>query len=96
MKAKVIFYSQKEIKPAEKTKFKKELAGHNDSSHGGRYKYKIHGILDQIKHIKPSNSALIVGINDYKKLINLMEKYSIKHIEYTIEVPVSDFINKEG
>ena len=25
MKAKVIFYSQKEIKPAEKTKFKKEF-----------------------------------------------------------------------
>lgn len=96
MKAKVIFYSQKEIKPAEKTKFKKELAGHNDSSHGGRYKYKIHGILDQIKHIKPSNSALIVGINDYKKLINLMEKYSIKHIEYNIEVSESDFKNKEG
>ena len=45
MKAKVIFYSQKEIKPAEKTKFKKELPGHNDSSHGGRYKYKIQGIL---------------------------------------------------
>ena len=27
MKAKVIFYSQKEIKPAEKTKFKKEFTG---------------------------------------------------------------------
>ena len=96
MKAKIIFYSQKEITPAEKTKFKKELAGHHDASHGGKYRYKIHGILHQIKHIKPSNSALIVGINDYKKLIGLMEKYSIKHIEYNLEVPEADFINKEG
>jgi hypothetical protein len=94
MKAKVIFYSQKEIKPKERTKFKKELTGHNDSSHGGRYEYRINGLLDKIQHIKPSNAALILEVNGYKKAVNLMKKYSIKYTMYDIEVPRTHFINK--
>lgn len=92
MKAKVIFYSQKKIKPKERTMFKKELAGHNDSSHGGRYKYKIEGLLDKISHIKPSNAALILKKENYKTAISLMKKYSIDYEVYNIEVPVSKFM----
>lgn len=92
MKAKVIFYSQKNIKPKQRTKFKKELAGHNDASHGGRYKYRIKGLLDQIQHIKPTNAALILKKEDYKKVISLMKRYSIDYIVYDIEVPVSQFM----
>lgn len=94
MKAKAIFYSQKEITPKERTKFKKELAGHNDSSHGGRYRYRIRGLLDKIPHVKPSNGALILKSDDYKKAINLMKKYSIAYKVYDIEVPKSHFLNK--
>ncbi len=74
MQAKVIFYSQKKIRPKERTKFKKELAGHNDSSHGGRYKYKIKGLLDKIQHIRPANAALILKKEDYKRATSLMKK----------------------
>ena len=93
MKAKVIFYSQKKIMPKQRTKFKKELAGHNDASHGGRYRYKIKGLLDRIQHIKPSNAALIVKKEDYKKAISLMKKYSIDYAIYSIEVPTSHFMD---
>lgn len=92
MRAKVIFYSQKEIEPKERTKFKKELAGHNDSSHGGRYKYRIQGVLDKILYIKPCSAALILKISDYKKVICLMKKYSIEYTTYSIEVPASHFV----
>lgn len=92
MEAKVIFYSQKKIMPKQRTKFKKELAGHNDASHGGRYTYKIKGILDGIKHIKPSNAALIVKRDDYKVIISLMKKYSIDYVVYGIEVPASQLM----
>ena len=92
MKAKIIFYSQKKIKPKERTKFKKELAGHNDSSHGGRYKYKIKGLLDEIQHIKPTNAVLILKKEDSKKAISLMKKYSIDYVKYNIEIPASHFI----
>lgn len=91
MKAKVIFYSQKKIKPKERTKFKKEFAGHNDSSHGGRYKYKIKGLLDKIQHIKPANAALILKKEDCKKAISLMKKHSIDYVTYNIEIPASQF-----
>jgi len=91
MNAKIIFYSQKEIVPKERTKFKKELAGHKDSSHGGRYKYKIKGLLDQIKHIKPCHAALIVKNKDLSKVIQLIKKYEIQYVNYNIEVNQKEF-----
>ncbi len=92
MKAKVIFYSQKKIMPKQRTKFKKELAGHNDTSHGGKYTYKIKGLLDTIQHIKPSYAALIVKGKDYKTVVSLMKKYSIDYTIYNIEVPATQFM----
>ena len=92
MQAKVIFYSQKGIEPKQRTKFKKELAGHNDSSHGGRYKYKIKGVLNKIEHIKPANASLIIKIKDYKSIVSLMDRYSIKYRIYNINVPESHFV----
>lgn len=91
MKAKIIFYSQKNILPKERTKFKKELAGHKDSSHGGRYKYKINGILDQIEYVKPCHAALIVKNKDHVKVIKLIKKYGIPYIDYDIEVKQKEF-----
>jgi hypothetical protein len=91
MKAKVIFYSQKEISPDKRTKFKKELAGHNDSSHGGRYKYRVEGILDKIKYIKPCNASLIILKKDFKIITDLMNKYSIKFKDYNIDVEEKEF-----
>ncbi len=91
MKAKIIFYSQKDILPKERTKFKKELTGHNDASHGGKYKYKIQGLLNSIKYIKPCHAALIVKKKDFRKVLKLMEKYKISHTEYNLELTKTDF-----
>lgn len=91
MKAKVIFYSQKRILPKERTKFKKELAGHNDSSHGGKYKYRKKGLLDSIEHIKPCHAALIVKGKDYGRITRLIKKYGIPYSAYNIELRQKDF-----
>lgn len=91
MKAKIIFYSQKNILPNKRTKFKKELTGHKDASHGGRYKYKIMGLLDQMEYIKPCHAALIVKNKDKAKVIKLIEKYGIQYVEYNIEVKQKEF-----
>lgn len=91
MKAKIIFYSQKNVLPKKRTQFKKELAGHKDSSHGGRYKYKINGLLDQIEYIKPCHAALIVKNKDYAKVTKLIEKYGIQYVDYSIEVKQKEF-----
>ena len=91
MKAKIIFYSQKEILPKKRTKFKKELSGHKDSSHGGRYKYKIDGLLDKIDYIKPCHAAIIIKNKDYAKIIKLIEKYEIPYVDYDIEVKQKEF-----
>ena len=86
MNAKIIFFNQTQIPPKTKTKFKKELSGHNDSSHGGRYKYKIKGILDTIKHIKPTKGSIIIQEKDYPTILQLMNKHNIQHKTYTIQI----------
>lgn len=92
MKAKIIFYSQKEINPNTRTQFKKKLTGHNDSSHGGKYKYKIKGILDDIDHIKPCNAALIIKNEDFKKITELMNQFNIKYTIYNLNIDPKEFI----
>lgn len=91
MRAKIIFYKQIDILPKERTKFKKELSGHNDSSHGGRYKYKISGVLDEMPFIKPCNGAIITKSRNSIKIIKLIEKYKIEYKDYEIIVSESEF-----
>lgn len=91
MKAKIIFYSQKQILPKARTMFKKELAGHNDASHGGKYKYRRKGLLDSISYIKPCHAALIIKDKDAGKIINLIERYGIPYQIYNLEVKLKDF-----
>ena len=91
MEAKIIFYSQKHIEPKQRTKFKKELTGHNDSSHGGRYKYRIRGALEKIPHIKPNNASMIIQEKNYKKILKIIRKYTTDYETYTIIVPETHF-----
>jgi len=77
--------------PRDKTKFKQELAGRNTSSLGKRYTYTILGILDKIKNIRPCRSAIIINNEDHAKLIELMDKYKVKHKSYPTKVSKSEF-----
>ena len=57
----------------------------------GRYKYKIKGLLYQIKYIKPCHVALIIENKDYSKIIKLIKRYSISYVNYNIEVKQIEF-----
>ncbi|MBU4501368.1 MAG: hypothetical protein KKA79_02155 [Nanoarchaeota archaeon] len=79
MKAKLFCYKLGKVDEAIRNKFRKELLGHNDSSHGGKYQYKRKGILDKIWNKKPIRSVIIVKDKDVNVIKQFLEKYNAKY-----------------
>lgn len=91
MKAKLITYSLINQQISAQNQFRKELNGHNDVSHHGRYKYRREGLLDKIPHIKPSRGTIIVPTKEFAKIINLIKKYDAKMKVFDIQIDKSEF-----
>lgn len=91
MKAKIVFYNQEDLEPKEKTKLKKKLYGHKDSSHKGKYRYKIEGILGGIKHLKPARAVIILRKEDLDAVTDILEKFKTKFRVYDIIIAAKEF-----
>ena len=91
MKAKLITYSLVKLPISEQNQFRKELNGHNDVSHHGRYKYRREGLLDKTPHLKPSRSTIIVPTKDSDKIIDLIKKYKAKIKVFDIQISKFEF-----
>lgn len=55
-------------------RFHRKLYGYTDYSQHGKYQYKRPGLLDNIPHLNPSRSVLIVKKLDAGKLVNFIKK----------------------
>ena len=86
MKAKLIVYGTAQQPIAVQNQLRKQLNGHNDTSHGGKYKYRRPGILDTIPHLKPSRNTLIVPLKEAKQITTLLKKHHAKVQTYSIEI----------
>lgn len=91
MKAKLITYSMTEQPISAQNQLRKQLIGHNDTSHKGKYKYRRKGLLDKILHLKPSKSTIIAPIEESQKIIKILNKYKAKIKTYSIEINESEF-----
>lgn len=91
MEAKLITYSIKHLSIAEQNQLRKKLNGHNDRSHGGRYRYRRKGLLDEIKHIKPNRSTIIAPKEEANRIIQLLKKYNAQITSYTIQITEKEF-----
>lgn len=91
MEAKIITYSVNHLSIAQQNQLRKKLNGHNDRSHGGRYKYRRRGLLDQIRHIKPNRSTIIAPKKEADDIIQLLRKYKAKIESYNIQITRTEF-----
>jgi hypothetical protein len=91
MKAKIISYSIKNQSVSVQNSLRKILIGHNAVSHGGKYKYRIDGILDKIKHIKPSRSTLITSLKDSNIILNILKEHNAIIKTYDIQINKEEF-----
>ncbi|ODS36165.1 hypothetical protein BEH94_08465 [Candidatus Altiarchaeales archaeon WOR_SM1_SCG] len=91
MDGKIICYNLKSsnLKRKDIDKFLRELVGHNDKSHGGRYTYRKKGLLDDIPNIKPIRSVIVVSNENFPEIENILKKYAINAY-------IRDILLKEG
>ncbi len=57
-------------------KFCKKFYGQETSSHGGKYRYRRHGFLDDIPHIKLIRGVIIVPTDSAEKVIQFLEEFN--------------------
>lgn len=53
----------------------KKLYGQNTSSHGGKYRYRRKGLLDEIPSSKLIRGVIIVRKKDKKKILELLNEF---------------------
>jgi len=91
MKAKIIAYTIKHLTTAHQNQLRVQLNGHNDTSHGGKYKYRRKGLLDKITNIKPSRSTIIAPTKEAEQILELLKKYNAKMAQYDIQIDKKEF-----
>lgn len=72
----IAFRVQAMTSQAKLNKFCRKFYGYTDKSCHGKYIYKRKGLLDDIPHINPIRSLLIVKNEDCDKIISFLEKYN--------------------
>jgi hypothetical protein len=77
MKGNIIVFRFKE-KTEQKSinQFCKKFYGQNTSSHGGKYQYRRHGLLDNIPHIKLIGGVILVEKDFAEKVIDFLKEYN--------------------
>ena len=56
--------------------FCKKFYGQNTSSHGGKYQYRRHGLLDNIPHIKLIGGVILVKKDFAEKVVDFLKEYN--------------------
>lgn len=72
----IAFRVQSKTTQAKLNKFCRKFYGYTDKSCHGKYTYKRKGLLDDIPHINPIRSLLIVKNEDCDKVVLFLEKYN--------------------
>jgi hypothetical protein len=71
----IVFRFKEKTEQKSINQFCKKFYGQNTSSHGGKYRYRRHGLLENIPHIKLMGGVIIVKKDSTKKLIDFLRVY---------------------
>lgn len=91
MKAKLIVYSVKHLSVAAQNQLRKAINGHNDVSHGKRYRYRREGLLDKLVHLKPSRNTILAPLKEAEQILDVLIKLDAKIKTYNLEMNKSEF-----
>lgn len=71
----LVFRFPKKTNQKSLNQFCKKFYGQETSSHGGKYRYKRKGLLDNIPHIKLIGGVVIVSNVNVDRLIQFLKEY---------------------
>ncbi len=71
----IVFRFPKKTNQKSLNQFCKKFYGQETSSHGGKFRYKRKGLLDNIPHIKLIGGVVIVSNGNADRLIQFLKEY---------------------
>ncbi len=74
----IVFRFKEKTEQKSINQFCKTFYGQNTSSHGGKYRYRRQGLLDNIPHIKLIGGVIIVKKDSADKVINFLRGFDIE------------------
>jgi hypothetical protein len=72
----IVFRFKEKTEQKSINQFCKKFYGQNTSSHGGKYHYRRHGLLDNIPHIKLIGGVIIIKKDFAEKVIDFLKEYN--------------------
>ena len=72
----IVFRFKEKTQQKSINQFCKKFYGQDTSSHGGKYRYRRHGLLDNIPHIKLIGGVIIVAKDSAEKVIDFLKEYN--------------------
>ncbi len=72
----IVFRFKEKTEQKSINQFCKKFYGQNTSSHGGKYQYRRHGLLDNIPHIKLIGGVIIIKKDFAEKVIDFLKEYN--------------------
>ncbi len=91
----VAFSVGKGMSQKERNEFSRQFYGYVDKSNYGRYSYKRKGWLDQVPHLKPVKSVIILRNEDAQKVVDYLELFDAKLFIREIVLTQNDLIKLE-
>ena len=70
--------------------FAKKFYGQETSAQGGRYRYRRHGLLDDIPHNKLIRGVIIVHAEDVERVTSFLDQNSAIYHVRTVELTHED------
>ena len=70
--------------------FAKAFYGQKTSSHHGKYRYRRHGLLDDIPYNKLTRGVIIIQTDDVKQVLEFLEQHSAEYHVRVVELAERD------
>ncbi|MGQ9722441.1 MAG: hypothetical protein ACUVXA_14090 [Candidatus Jordarchaeum sp.] len=69
-------------------RFCQKFYGQDVTSHGGRYRSRKHGLLEEVPHVKLIRSVIIVAEDDAKRVVDFLKEYNAEiHVREVVLTP---------
>ena len=94
MKAVIILYELGDCSGAQRVKIQNSLYGYIDYSNGKKYKYQRDGIVNKFPHLRLSRGGIILGSENKKEVILLLERNNAKIRLIPISIAANYLKNK--
>jgi len=90
----LISYNLTDLTQPERNRLCRKLYGWKDKSQYSKYTYYRKGLLDEIPHLNPTKSVVVVRKKDSKRVLSLLRKYNVKVFVRDIILKKSDLRGK--